>query len=106
MNATWWGFLGAAVAVYLEYCYRMWSGTYLQNVAYWIIPYMFVSYCIYKLVTAPQTSLIEAFVIWACSTMILRILVSLFMLHEQSTPGTWTALGLVLAARIVQNYWR
>jgi hypothetical protein len=32
---TVWGLAGAAIAVLLEYWYRTWTGTWIENIGYW-----------------------------------------------------------------------
>lgn len=103
--ATWWA-LGAAIpAVTLEYLYRTLSGTYASNFVYFIGLQLGVSYCVYQLVRQPETSLVDAFVIWAVCTTSLRIFVSVVILRDDVGNGTWFALALLLLARVAQTAW-
>lgn len=72
----------------------------------WVPLQTAVGYCVYRLVTVPGTNLLEAFVIWSFSTIVLRISVSVVLLNDPVSRGTWAALGLVIMARVAQNTWR
>ncbi len=106
MNAGIWWALGAAFpAVIAEYLYRTLPGSWLSNIWLWIPLQLSIGYCIYKLVTTPNTTLLDAFVIWAFSTTAMRVLVSVGLLGETIKGGTWFALGLLAMARIAQTFW-
>lgn len=105
-NIAFWGFAAAIPAVLLEYLYRTLSNSWFYNLYIYIPLSLFISYGIYRIVTEPGTSLIEAFIVWTFSTTILRLLLSLFVLGDTITIGTWADLGLMVAARISQAFWR
>ena len=100
-----WG-LGAGIpAVAMEYLYRTLPGPYHHYLWIWMPSSIFISYCIYRLVTSPGTSLLDAMVVWAMCTALLRIVVTLY-LGDVIRPGTWIAFGLVITATLVKSYWR
>jgi len=81
-------------------------GGWFNNLHYYLPLQLMVSYCIYKLVTEPETSLVEAFVVWAVSTTVARTFLSVVILHDEIRAGTWFALVLILLAKVSQTYWR
>lgn len=107
MNITLWSMVAAVVAVAAEYSYRIlpapWSNCW--HFALFVLWQTLIGICVYKIVTTPHTSLIAAFIVWACATILLRVVVTL-ILKDPVTPGTWAALALLVMARIVQHYWR
>lgn len=107
MTITLWSILAAAVAVCLEYTYRTMPApwTSFWHLLAFVGLQTFIGICVYKIVTTPHTSLIAAFIVWACATILLRVIVTL-ILKDPVTPGTWAALALLVTARIVQHYWR
>ena len=106
MGATGWGFLAAILAIGTEYLYRTLPGAWLSHLYAWVPLQLGIGYCVYRLVTTPNTSLVDAFIVWAFSTASLRLFVSLVLLHDTIHAGTWVAFGLVLGARVVQLVWR
>ena len=102
---AWWGLAAAVPAVWLEYLYRVLQGSWVSNLQYYIPLQLSVSYCVFRLVTAPNTTLLDAFVVWALSTTALRVFVTVAMLHDDVKGGTWFALGLLIMARIAQAFW-
>ena len=101
-----WALLGAVLASYIEYLYRVLPGPWFQYLWLWIPGQTIIGYCVYKMVTVPNTSLLAAFVVWTFATMCMRIFVSTVALHDTITPGTWAALGLIVLAKVVQHVWR
>jgi len=100
-----WG-LGAGVpAVVLEYLYRTLPGPWLHNLWLYAPMQLLIGYSIYRLVTTPGTTLLDALVVFAGCTAGLRILAS-FMLGDAIRAGTWIAFGLVMLANVVRSYWR
>jgi hypothetical protein len=102
MTPTLWGLLAGIPAVGLEYYYRTMEGSWFGNL--WVIlpAQLALSYGIYSLVTQPHVNLVDAVVIFSWSTIFLRVLVTLFVLHDPVSKGTWMALGLLATARVVQ----
>jgi hypothetical protein len=99
-----WG-LGAGVpAVVLEYLYRTLPGSWSSYLWVYAPMQLLIGYSIYRLVTTPGTSLLDALVVFAGATAGLRILAT-FMLGDQIRTGTWIAFGLVMTANIVRTYW-
>jgi len=103
--AALWGLAAAVPAVAAEYLYRRLEGGWFENLWIYAPISLSISYCIYRLVTIPQTTLLDAFVVWAFSTTLLRVFVSVMILGDPIKGGTWVALGLLLAARFAQTFW-
>lgn len=104
-QATLWGLTAAIPAVLAEYLYRTLPGPWWQYLWLWTPMGWLISYSIYRLVTIPQTTLIDAFVVWAFSTTTMRVVVSVVFLGDIVRPGTWVALGLLIVARAIQAFW-
>ena len=103
--ATLWGLAAAIPAVLAEFLYRTLPGPWWGYLYLWLPIQMAIGYAVYRLVTIPQTSLLDAFVVFAFSTTTMRIFVTVVLLHDTVRTGTWIALGLVTMARIVQSIW-
>lgn len=103
MNATLWSIVAGLTAITCEYGYRKLGGSYWSHIYLWIPAGLIVGYGVHALVTVPKTSLLAAFITWACVTMVARTLVAVFVLHDKITLGTWIATGLVVTARIIQQ---
>lgn len=106
--AALWGLVAAVPAVTNEYLYRRLDadgGSWLDWWYIWLPSQLLISYAIWRLVTIPDTSLLDAFIIWAFSTTMLRVFITVFMLGDPVKGGTWFALGLLIMARIAQAFW-
>lgn len=103
--ATLWGLAAAVPAVLAEYLYRTMTGTWWHYLWLWVPIQTAIGYAVYRLVTIPHTSLIDAFVVFAFSTTALRVFVSVVVLGDPVKGGTWFALGLLVMARIAQTSW-
>jgi hypothetical protein len=103
--ATLWGLAAAVPAVTSEYMYRTIQGPWWKYLWAWIPIQLMIGYCIYRLVSVPNQTLLDAFVVWAFSTTFLRVFVSVAVLGEPTKAGTWFALGLLLMARVAQTFW-
>ena len=99
------GFAAATIAVVAETAYRSVQGPWHQYLWAWIPMQTAMSYCIYRLVTEPNLSLLDAFVTFTFCTILLRVAVSLFILEDDIHTGTWVALGLIVLAKLAQAYW-
>lgn len=96
---------GAGTAVTLEYLYRTHSSFW--SLWWAVIPAnVLISWTVFKLVTTPGASLIDAFIVWSFSTVTLRVVITMFLLDDVIRPGTWAALMLLIAARCAQQFWR
>ena len=104
-QATLWGLTAAIPAVLAEYLYRRLPGPWHYYLYLWVPIALTVSYSISRLVRLPQTTLLDAFVVWAFSTTFLRVVVTVLVLHDPVKAGTWFALGLLIMARIAQSFW-
>mgnify|MGYP001561241431 FL=1 len=104
-QATLWGLTAAIPAVLAEYLYRTLPGPWWHYLYLWVPISLGISYSIYRLVTIPQTSLLDAFVVWAFSTTFLRVVVTVFLLRDTVKEGTWFALALLVLARVAQARW-
>lgn len=99
--------LGAAVpAVTAEFLYRKMGATPWWHLLWlWVPLHLSIGYCIYRLVQQPQTTLLDAFVVWAFATTAMRVFVSVAILGDPVKGGTWFALGLLVMAKIAQTFW-
>jgi len=102
---TLWGLGAALPAVLAEYLYRTIQGPWWHYLYLWVPLQMSIGYCVYRLVTVPQTSLIDAFIVFAFSTTALRVAVTIAVLGDPVKGGTWFALALLIMARIAQTFW-
>lgn len=103
--AALWGLAAAVPAVLAEYLYRTLQGSWLSHLYLWLPLQLSIGFCIWKLVTIPQTTLLDAFCVWSFSTIAMRIVVSVLFLHDPVKAGTWFALCLILLARVAQTFW-
>jgi multidrug transporter EmrE-like cation transporter len=105
--AVLWGLTAAVPAVLAEYLYRIIPPTtpWWHWLWAWIPLQLAIGYSIYRLVTTPNTTLLDAFVVWAFSTTAMRVVVSVVVLGESIKGGTWFALGLLIMAKISQTFW-
>jgi hypothetical protein len=106
MNATLWSILAGLIAIACEYGYRKLGGSYWSHIYLWIPAGLIVGYGVHALVTVPKTSLLAAFVTWALTTTVCRVLVCVFVLKDNVTTGTWVAVCLLVLARISQQVWK
>lgn len=103
--ATLWGLAAAVPAVTAEYLYRTVQGPWWHHLWLWTPMQLAIGYSVYRLVTIPQTSLLDAFVVFAFSTTALRVFVTVVVLGDPVKGGTWFALALLILARIAQTWW-
>ena len=106
--AALWGLVAAFPAVTNEYLYRRLAaegGVWTDWWYVWVPSQLLISYAIWRLVTIPETTLLDAFIIWAFSTTILRVFITVVLLGDPVKGGTWFALGLLIMARIAQAFW-
>jgi hypothetical protein len=66
---------------------------------------MVIGYCVYRMVNAPGANLIDAFIVFAFCTAVLRIIVATALLRQTIPVQSWIAFGLVLAATCVKTFW-
>lgn len=103
--AAWWGLIAAVPAVGAEYLYRTLPGPWWHYLYIWVPIQLCIGYSISRIVTTPNLTLLDAFVFWAFSTTLMRVLISVVILRDDVKGGTWFALGLLIMARIAQTYW-
>lgn len=109
--AAMYGLAAAIPAVLAEYLYRTLPGTdgsvhgWAKYLYIWIPIQLSIGFFIYKLVSIPNTSLLDAFVIWAFSTTAIRVLITVVFLGDNVKAGTWFALGLLVMANIAKTFW-
>lgn len=103
--AALWGLAAAVPAVLAEYLYRTLHGSWLSHLYLWLPLQLSIGYCIFRLVTIPQTTLMDAFAIWAFSTIAMRVAISVLVLGDPVKAGTWFAVCLILMARVAQTFW-
>ena len=105
---TLWGLAAAVPAFSAEWLYRIflrngWEWWY--GLPLWIPFQLAIGYSIYRLVTVPNTTLMDAFVVWAFSTTLMRVFLTVFVLRDNVGNGTWFALALLILARVAQTFW-
>lgn len=99
-----WG-LGAGIpAVLAEYLYRTLQNPWHYYIWLWVPLQLGIGYCIYRMVTMPGATLLDAFIVWALATTVLRVLVTTVLLHDAVKWTTWAALALVLMANVVRTF--
>lgn len=109
--AAWWGLAAAIPAVVAEYLYRTLPGldgstaAYLRYLPLWLVLQLSIGYSIYRLVTTPNTSLLDVFIVWSFSTTFMRIFVTTILLRDHVGNGTWFALALLMLAKVAQVFW-
>lgn len=106
MTPTLWSIAGGIVAVLCEYLYRTLPGPWHHYLYLWIPMQVFIGYVVYRIVQAPGTSLLAAFVVWSCATLTCRVLLCVVVLQDKVALGTWIALALIILARISQQVWK
>ena len=106
MNATLWSLLGGLLAITCEMLYRKLPGPWVDYWFLWVPLTIGISVCVHGLVNSPGVSLIASFIVYSSTTLVLRTLVCVFILRDPVSPGTWAALGLLVAARIIQQVWK
>lgn len=102
--ATWFGLGAALPAVLCEWLYRVLPGPWSSYLYLWVPLGLAISYCISQLVRMPNTSLVDAFIVFAFSTAVMRIVLTTVVLGDTVKAVTWIALGLLILARVVQAY--
>lgn len=105
--AVLWGLFAAVPAVTAEFCYKRWPAdwSWWYGLPLWIPLQLMIGYGVFRLVQVPNTTLIDAFIVWAFATTVMRVVVSVAILQEQIPGGTWFALGLLVMARVAQAFW-
>lgn len=109
--AAYYGLAAAIPAVLAEYLYRTLPGTdgsfagWLKYVYIWVPLQLAIGFFIYKLVSVPGQSLLDAFVVWAFSTTVMRVLLTVLVLGDTVKGGTWFALALLTMAKVAQTFW-
>lgn len=101
--------LGAGIpAILAEYLYKQpWATAvpWYYNLWIWAPLQLCIGYCIYRLVNIPGMSILEAFVVFAFCTSLLRIVLSAFILKQDISTGAWVAFGLIVLANIIKTFW-
>jgi len=99
------GLMAGVPAILAEYLYKQWTGPWWTGLWLWTPLQLMIGYAIYRLVNIPGLSILEAFVVFAACTATLRIVLSVFILHQHITTGAWIAFGLIVLANIVRTFW-
>lgn len=105
MNVYLFGMLAGVAAVIAEILYVRWTGPWWTGLHYWLPIQLVIGYSIFRLVTNPGTSLLDAFIVFALCTAILRVGASLWLGQDIRT-GTWVAFGLIILANLIKTFWR
>ena len=104
MNMYLWPLAAAFTAVGLEFFYRTHPGDFWRFLWLTAPGNIFIGYAVYRLVTVPGLSFINAFIIFGMCTLGSRVLITLFLLRDPVSKGTWVALGLVILANIAKAW--
>lgn len=110
-TSAWYGLAAAVPAVLAEYLYRTLPGTdgsfagWLRYIPIWLVLQLSIGFFIYKLVNVPNTTLLDAFIVWAFATTFMRVLLTVFVLGDTVRGGTWFALALLVLANVAKTFW-
>lgn len=98
--------LAGVTAVVAEGLYVRWTAPWWHGLWLWIPMQLLIGYSVYRLVTSPSLSLLDAFVMFALVTAALRIAIAVLVLRQDIAPGAWAAFVLLIAANFIRHYWR
>ncbi len=101
--------LGAGLpAVLAEYLYVRWPPgvPWWHGLWMWAPIQLCIGYSIYRLVTLPGTNLLDAFIVFAFCTALLRILLATVILQQDIPIQSWVGFALVFSATLVKYFWR
>lgn len=104
--ALFFGMIAGVTAITAEYLYARWTLPWVAGIWLWTPLQLLIGYCVYRMVTIPGLSLLDAFIVFAFCTATLRIFVSIVLLDQTVRTGTWVAYGLIIAAQFARTYWR
>lgn len=99
------GLMAGVPAILAEWLYKVWNGPWWTGLWLWVPIQLLIGYAIYRLVNIPGMTILEAFVVFAFCTSLLRIVVSYVILHQHITTGAWVAFGLIVLANLVRTFW-
>lgn len=100
--------MGAGIAaVTAEYLYKQWDPVvpWFHGLHMWVPLQLGIGYCIYKLVNLPNTNLLDAFIVFAFCTALLRVVLATMILHQSIPVQSWIAFGLVFSATLIKTFW-
>lgn len=97
------GFAAGVAAVVMEWRYATHDSFFSWQVLPWaMVTSPIIMYSVFRMVKA-SPNLILALVIFSFSTLVFRLLVT-WKMGQPITPGTWIALGLLLASQIARKF--
>lgn len=102
------GAVAGVAAVVAEWAYKQeWATSvpWWHHLHLWLPLQLVIGYCIYRLVNLPGVNLLDAFVVFAFCTALLRIVTAIFLLHQHIPIQSWVAFALVLSAPLVKTFW-
>ncbi len=99
-----WSFLASGLAVLIEALFRR-GWVWHEHLWFFIPAGIAVNFLVYKIVTAAPTFLL-AFVIFALSNVIVRVLVSQFWLGEPVARGNLLAVMALVLAIAARYFWK
>jgi len=102
MNTYMWAIPMGITAVICEALYRKLPGPWSAHLILWIPLHLIMGYLVYKVVVS-GSSLLSAFVIGNFVTTTMRVAVTLIVLREPVSSGTWIALGLMVLAQFARR---
>lgn len=103
------GSVAAIAAVTAEWAYKQeWvtSVPWWHHLHLWVPLQLLIGYCIYRLVNLPEINLLDAFIVFALCTALLRIIIATAVLHQHIPVQSWVGFALVLSATLVKTFWR
>lgn len=98
--------LAGTAAVTAEYLYKTWEGPWWTGLYMWIPIQLTIGYCVYRMVNLPGTNLLDAFILFALATALLRVVLAICILGQTVPLPSWVGFGLVLLATLVKTFWR
>ncbi len=98
------GLIAGTGAVLAEYLYKVWpmGKPWTDGLLMWVPIQLVIGYCIFRMVTAPGATILDAVIVFALATAVLRVILTLFILHQPVPLATWVGFGLVVLANFIK----
>lgn len=100
-----WSAIGGFIAIAIETVYRGTDKSWLSLLPVIGVPALLINFCVYQSIKH-STSLLGAFIAFSFTTLTLRLLSSLLVLHDPISKGTWAAFGLMVIAQVLKTFWK
>lgn len=90
-----------------EYLYRTWEPgrPWLDGLWMWVPLQLTIGYCVFRMVTVPGATILDAVIWFTAATALMRVLVTVFVLEQTVTVPTWIGFGLVVLANLIKPLW-